>query len=207
MSPLLKTAARLLAGRTAENRDPPAQGGPEARRAHQLSLLEECLKRLSAAALPRNLKLSFSVAEAADCPDISHVELLSARFENRLYPLNIPEETFVRMWVERLASGEYTALLARAGNKLAGFVAFKGPVEEGYICALYISPLFFRKGVGRTLMELSALFCRAEGGMRLTLKVEPLNYGAISFYQSLQFRALAVKSSHLIVFQKELLPC
>lgn len=206
MRPLLKAASDLFKGVTADSTTAQAEA-LSARHARYAELLKHCAERLKGQTAPASLPLAFKLAQGKDCAELSHVELVSARFENRLYPLDVPEETFARMWVERLASGEYVALLALNGGKLAGFVAFKGPVKEGYISALYILPLYFRKGVGRSLMELAALFCVSEGGKSLTLKVEPLNYGAISFYQSLNFRPRAVKSSHLIVFQKELLPC
>lgn len=205
MRPLFKAASDLFKGVTTDSTASAAKTeGLGARNARYAQILKRCEELLKTHAAPSALPLSFKLAEGGDCAELSHVELVSARFENRLYPLDIPEDTFARMWVERLSSGEYVALLALNLGKIAGFVAFKGPVSEGYISALYVSPLYFRKGVGRSLMELAALFCAAEGGKSLTLKVEPLNYGAISFYQSLNFRPRAVKSSHLIVFQKEL---
>lgn len=147
---------------------------------------------------------TFRIAQTADARDIAGLELFSAFFENRLYPLNYSMDEFTKVWEERLQSREFFVILAFGGSKLKGFSAFRCPLKKGEIAAFYVSPMYFRQGIGRALMELSEKMVKQKGGKAITLKVEPLNNGAKAFYESLSFIEQGVKSSHLIVYKKEL---
>ncbi len=148
--------------------------------------------------------LTFRIAQKADARSIAELELFSAFFENRLYPLNYSIDEFAKIWEERLQSREYCVIMAFGGTKLKGFSAFRGPIKNGEIAAFYVSPTFFRQGIGKALMELSEKMVMQKKGGSITLKVEPLNDGAKAFYESLSFVEQRVKSSHLIVYKKEL---
>lgn len=154
----------------------------------------------------KDLALDFNLrlAQVEDAYDLAKLELESARFEPRQTPLDIPLPDFAKTWKSRIRTSEFTVILAENAQGLMGFVALKGKIKEGFIGALYIAPLFFRQGVGRHLVLLSEEFVILSGGNKLSLDVEMLNIGAIAFYKSLSFAPKAVKSTHLMVFIKEL---
>ncbi len=146
----------------------------------------------------------FRLAKPDDAVQIAAVELLSARYEKRLYPLNVPYDVFITTWQDRLKTRKFTVIIAEYKGRITGFLALKGRIKDGFIGALYIMPNYFRRGIGRNLIHLCEEVVLRKKGKALTLHVEPLNDGAISFYESLSFLPQAVKSSHLIVYKKEL---
>ena len=149
-------------------------------------------------------KIKVRWANIKDAYKIAYLELRSARFENRLYPLDIPLNLFERTWQDRISSGEYITIVGTVDGELAGFLSLYRSIKSGDICCLYIDPLYFRKGVGQRLMRTAELMVRRKGGKKLKVEVEGLNFGAQQFYERLQFKSVSVKLSHLIIMIKEL---
>ncbi len=143
-------------------------------------------------------------ARVDDAQNIAVLELASAEYENRQMPLLFSAEDFTDIWVERIRSGQYQTLVCEKDGVLLGFLAFYHQLKRGEICCLYISPKYFRQGVGKKLMRAATLLVRKAHGKKLQVEVEVLNYGAQAFYRSLHFRSQSVKLTHLIVMIKEL---
>ena len=146
-------------------------------------------------------------ADIADAHEIAKLELKSAVFEKRVYPIDIPVNDFTKIWQERLKSGEYKTIVCEYKGKIAGFLSFEHAIKKGDVCCLYIHPKYFRQGIGKKLMRAAAFLVRLEKGKALTVDVEMFNFGAQIFYQSLHFKSQSVKLKHLIVMVKELSSC
>ncbi len=104
---------------------------------------------------------------------------------------------------------KYSALKAEDPKQveaLVGFIALTEPLVLGRIASLYIHPSFMRQGIGSLLINTTAKLVALKQGHKLYVKVQMCNKGAILFYETLHFRAYAVKSSNqknLITMMKE----
>ncbi len=104
---------------------------------------------------------------------------------------------------------KYSALKAEDPKQvgaLVGFIALTEPLVLGRIASLYIHPSFMRQGIGSLLINTTAKLVALKQGHKLYVKVQMCNKGAIIFYETLHFRAYAVKSSNqknLITMMKE----
>lgn len=143
-------------------------------------------------------------AEVRDARAIAILELASAAYEHRRLPLDFTVPEFTKIWQDRIRSYQYQTILCEKKGEILGFLSFYHQVKRGEICCLYISPKYFRQGIGRRLMRAASLLVRKLQGKSLKVEVEVLNFGAQAFYQTLHFRAHGVKLSHLIEMKKEL---
>ncbi len=91
----------------------------------------------------------------SDCLQLAQLELASARFEHRLYPLEFTPEQLRSIWEERLADPKICVLTAASGTELTGFICFtvkRQRLRPPYIMACYIKPGFMRCGIGTRLV-------------------------------------------------------
>lgn len=86
--------------------------------------------------------------------------------------------------------GPRTALLGRAGDRVAGagFVAVHGPVAV--LHALIVEQGFRRKGIGAALVRAGARWAAGEGAGRVALAVHEANEGAVALYRGLGFETV-----------------
>ena len=145
-------------------------------------------------------------AAGRDAERIAGLELRSAEHECRRIPLAVGTREFAGIWRERIVSGAHVTLLAEGNGELLGFLSFSPSVGNGRISCLYIEPRYFRRGVGRRLMNAAERLARRHGARFLEVEVEIHNRGGQSFYRALSFKARGLVRSHLIVMTKELSP-
>ncbi len=143
-------------------------------------------------------------ASVADAREITCLELRSAEFECRSFPLP-PYKDLLAIWRRRIGREGYKVILARAGTRLAGFTALTPPLTQGHMLALYVDPDFFRMQVGSLLVQAAAQILRNNGAKQLQLEVQVHNYGAQAFYRTLHFMLSPLQSTdQLLCFYKEL---
>jgi ribosomal protein S18 acetylase RimI-like enzyme len=100
-----------------------------------------------------------------------------------------------RLAVMQRATGAKTAILARAGDRIAGvaFVAMSaGPMSGpmAMLHALEVAPHLRRQGAGHHILAAAAAWAAAQGGADLTLVVTEANTAAQALYQKCGFRCV-----------------
>lgn len=146
-----------------------------------------------------------SEARVGDTAEMAALETRSALYEQRTQPL--PEEKeLAQIWQQRLHEHSHLVIAARTvDGMLLGFAALEAPFQRGYLRALYVEPAFFRRGVGRLLMEVAAQQARLRGARVLQLEVERKNERAQAFYRALDFYpTVRQRVRHLLLLQKTL---
>jgi ribosomal protein S18 acetylase RimI-like enzyme len=99
-------------------------------------------------------------------------------------------------WQEHLSKDDRFIHAAFDGVEPVAFINQGSPVEkihdemDGHIAALYVAQSHYRKGLGRTLMALSASDWVGKGGHSITLGVLAANTRARAFYESMGGRLL-----------------
>lgn len=90
-----------------------------------------------------------------------------------------------RLAVMDRAAGAKTAILGRAGDRVAGagFVAIHGDIAV--VHALHVLPGQRRKGLARNLMRAAAHWATAQGANQLAVAVTTANTGANALYLAL----------------------
>ena len=159
----------------------------------------------SSVTLKGGLNVKVRWAKVEDAARIARLELNSSVYENRSVPFNYTHPQFTKLWEQRLSQeNEYKTVIATGPTRIYGFITFKSRIEDGYILALYIDPLYMRHGIGTLLMKTAEQMVLMSGGKKLKVDVEMLNNGAMTFYRSLHFSKVSVKLEHLIEMEKEL---
>jgi len=136
-------------------------------------------------------------ATGSDVPAM--VDLQQAGFRAALIPL-LPDDfelTDEAAWraglAETLAGDDVCALVADAGDGLAGLVVYGANRDAepapgaGEIRAMFVHPDHWRRGVGRALVEVACTDLEAMGYSAATLWSLRDNDGATAFYEGLGF--------------------
>jgi ribosomal protein S18 acetylase RimI-like enzyme len=97
-------------------------------------------------------------------------------------------------WIEMLAQGTRTALVAEADGTIVGIGTAGAPTvpelgAHGEVLYLYVDAAFAGRGIGRALMHRLGLALQAQGYRSLALGVVVGNHGAVAFYAKLGGRA------------------
>lgn len=106
--------------------------------------------------------------------------------------LDVSERT--ERWSCYLQSAELSVFVATAAGVVVGFCAVRSSRDEdaskatGEIPTLYVSPDFWRKGLGRKLMDRALVVAWERGFTEMTLWVLASNARAQAFYEQCGFR-------------------
>jgi ribosomal protein S18 acetylase RimI-like enzyme len=129
--------------------------------------------------------LAVQIAEPADVPAIHEL----------LYEFNgaaLPAEELKRR-MEHAPTLE-TVFLGKVGGKMGGLLvlrivpALSDPEDWCEITEMYVRPPFRRKGLGTALVQAALEYGRGRACKEAHLLVDPLNQGALAFYQAIGFR-------------------
>lgn len=127
-------------------------------------------------------------ARADDLTALCIVELKAIKDEKRLHPFTMSLSELNNIWNMRFKSGQFDILVAvDATNqeRIIGFIALQAKhYNEAFIQAIYVDPLYYRKGVGTLLMQSGERICHIRKCPKLRLHVEPLNENGLSFYKN-----------------------
>lgn len=151
-------------------------------------------------------------ASADDLYAMADLEIRSAKYEQRLVPLQCTLQELHEIWYQRYYSGQYEILVAEIKfddeayvPRLAGFIAFVAPLRKnGFIQAMYVDPDFFRKGIGAHLFYAAEKILNQQHCPMVVLHVEPKNTSGQQFYAKLGFVNQMRRFRHLIVLAKRL---
>jgi [ribosomal protein S18]-alanine N-acetyltransferase len=97
---------------------------------------------------------------------------------------------------EALAQDSSYFLVARQGQRIAGFISGRRVLDEAEVLNLAIKPDFRRNGIGKALVqELLQLFAR-DRVTNVFLEVRSSNANAIAFYQRQDFRQVGERPAY-----------
>lgn len=153
---------------------------------------------------------SIRKASADDLFVIADLEIRSAKYEQRLVPLQCSTNELYDIWYQRWLSGQFEILVAQVQYedeepRVVGFIAFLAPLyKNGFIQAMYVDPAYFRKGVGAHLFYTAEKILISQCCPNVLLHVEPQNVSGQKFYAKLGFVNQMKKVRHLYVLSKNL---
>ncbi len=113
-----------------------------------------------------------------------------ARLEDAPALAQIARDSFPDPWSEpvlraELARPTAVALVARAGEAVAGYALGGRVLDQVELTSFAVAPAFRRHGVGRALLARLLDDLRSEGVQRLTLEVRASNAPAQALYRRL----------------------
>ena len=91
---------------------------------------------------------------------------------------------------------ESDALVAEAGDQIAGYLFGRSAADEAEILNLAVVPRYRRQGVGRHLLEVALARWGPRGIARVYLEVRTSNTSAQAFYQALGFELAGVRRGY-----------
>lgn len=87
-------------------------------------------------------------------------------------------------------------VLAKDGDKVAGYVAMYTIFEAADISNVAVRPEYRRQGIARKLLNLALDAAKERGVMLVSLEVRENNFAAITLYESLGFRYVATRKKY-----------
>ena len=110
----------------------------------------------------------------------------------------IEAEVFSEPWTERdfleMVEADYAHyFVAEENGEIRGYCGIRNMAGEGEITNVAVAPLFWRKGIGRRLMEYLLKKAPSCGIGDCTLEVRAGNRPAISLYEDLGFRTEGIR--------------
>jgi ribosomal-protein-alanine N-acetyltransferase len=128
---------------------------------------------------------TLALARLADAPAI-------ARISRALIETGLPWSWVPQRVEASLRDPETNVLVARAGDRIAGFGIMRYGVEEAHLDLFAVDRAWQRQGLGRRLLEWLERPARVAGLARIVLEVRAENAGARAFYERLGYRPLAL---------------
>lgn len=143
--------------------------------------------------------LNIRLATPNDAPAIARVHIISWR---AAYQHIMPEEKlfaldYVRVtesFRKSISLGAEDIYLAEENSDVIGFLAFNGGFDLDIsreiitgICAIYLTPEYWRKGIGRMLYQACEKTLRSRSCATVTLWVFADNVRARRFYEAMGF--------------------
>ena len=134
-------------------------------------------------------------ARSDDVPDLADLHVVAWK---AAYPGILSSEVldklsaaeFEIVWRGNLARADRTNLVIVKNGRVAGFVAFgavSGSATDGEIHGIFVHPVRWRFGLGRTLMSAALDRLRQGGTERVSLWVMEDNVASRRFYEALGF--------------------
>lgn len=150
-------------------------------------------------------------ARLDDKTAISIVELKAVKDENRITPFGMTLNQLTQVWKRRITNKEFEIFVAcdvNNSDRIYGFISIDAPSNrEALIQAIYIDPMFYRRGIGASLISYSEKLFALRACPRVILYVEPFNRVGHSFYKKLGFQLTNKKFHHLNILVKEYSSC
>jgi ribosomal-protein-alanine N-acetyltransferase len=128
---------------------------------------------------------TLALARLADAPVI-------AELSRTLIETGLPWSWFPRRVAASLRDPETNVLVARAGERIAGFGIMRYGAEAAHLDLFAVDRAWQRQGLGRRLLEWLERPARVAGLARIVLEVRAENAGARAFYERLGYRPLAL---------------
>ena len=128
---------------------------------------------------------TLALARLADAPVI-------AELSRTLIETGLPWSWFPRRVAASLRDPETNVLVARAGERIAGFGIMRYGAEAAHLDLFAVDRPWQRQGMGRRLLEWLERPARVAGLARIVLEVRAENAGARVFYERLGYRTLAL---------------
>jgi ribosomal protein S18 acetylase RimI-like enzyme len=127
---------------------------------------------------------TLALARLADAPVI-------AELSRTLIETGLPWSWFPRRVAASLRDPETNVLVARAGDRIAGFGIMRYGAEAAHLDLFAVDRAWQRQGLGRRLLEWLERPARVAGLARIVLEVRAENAGARACYERLEYRPLA----------------
>ena len=128
---------------------------------------------------------TLALARLADAPVI-------AELSRTLIETGLPWSWFPRRVAASIRDPETNVLVARAGERIAGFGIMRYGAEAAHLDLFAVDRPWQRQGLGRRLLEWLERPARVAGLARIVLEVRADNAGARAFYERLGYRRLAL---------------
>lgn len=122
----------------------------------------------------------------------SNIEIQIAKKEDAFAMAELEKMCFSSPWSEKAIldtmQGENSLfLVAKADEKICGYIGSYSALDEGYITNVAVNPDFRRRGVGKALVGELIRLGKEKQLSFLTLEVRESNGGAIALYTLLGF--------------------
>ena len=127
---------------------------------------------------------TLALARLADAPAI-------AELSRTLIETGLPWSWFPRRVAASIRDPETNVLVARAGERIAGFGIMRYGAEAAHLDLFAVDRAWQGQGLGRRLLEWLERPARVAGLARILLEVRADNAGARAFYERLGYRPLA----------------
>ncbi len=127
---------------------------------------------------------SLALARIADAAMIAHLS-------RTLIEAGLPWSWVPRRVEASIRQPETNVLVARAGDRIAGFGIMRYGVEEAHLDLFAVDRSWQGQGLGRRLLEWLERPAWVAGLARIVLEVRADNVGARAFYERLGYRTLA----------------
>jgi len=128
---------------------------------------------------------TLALARLADAPVI-------AELSRTLIETGLPWSWFPRRVAASLRDPETNVLVARAGERIAGFGIMRYGAEAAHLDLFAVDRPWQRRGLGRRLLGWLERPARVAGLARIVLEVRADNAGARACYERLGYRKLAL---------------
>lgn len=101
-------------------------------------------------------------------------------------------QCFTMPWSEKsfeeaLGNPRAVYVVARDGEKVAGYCGAYVILDEGDINQVAVEPSYRKKGIGKKMIQILLEKLKEAGAVSVTLEVRKSNEGAISLYESVGF--------------------
>jgi ribosomal-protein-alanine N-acetyltransferase len=128
---------------------------------------------------------TLALARLADAPVI-------ARLSHTLIETGLPWSWVPRRVEASVRQLETNVLVARAGDRIAGFGIMRYGAEAAHLDLFAVDRPWQGQGLGRRLLEWLERPARVAGLARIVLEVRADNAGSCAFYERLGYRPLAL---------------
>ena len=128
---------------------------------------------------------TLALARLADAPAI-------AELSRTLIETGLPWSWFPRRVAASIRDPETNVLIARAGERIAGFGIMRCGAEAAHLDLFAVDRAWQGQGLGRRLLEWLERPARVAELARIVLKAQTDNAGARAFYERLGYRPLAL---------------
>ncbi len=123
--------------------------------------------------------------ESGDIPIVSEIERNS-------FPSPWSELSFR----SELRNPMTECIVADASGEIIGYLCVSMVLDEAHLLTFGVSPLWRRRGVGRSMMVYILDMLRGSGIRNLFLEVRPSNQPAIRLYESLGFSRIGLRRGY-----------
>lgn len=141
----------------------------------------------------KRLQLGQVIVQPGGAEDLEAIlrieqESFSAPWTRRMFEVELNENPFGHVLMARLGGGDRTEVI--------GYVCFWVVFDEVRVMNLAVTPAMRRQGIGRELLRRALLIGLDQGANRALLEVRASNAAALSLYERMGFRRIAVRQKY-----------